>query len=99
MGSPPFTSRASVSRTQETQRSASILGRAVSSSIPTDFQPSSTMGVLGSCPLMNFQAWTGLTMGCPYDAVGMQRALDSAMGLPSKLTNALRMLVFLMPAD
>ena len=23
-------------------------------------------------------------MGCPYDAVGMQRALDSAIGLPSR---------------
>src|SRR5512135_3327677 len=99
MGSPPFTSRTSVSRTQETQRSVSMLGKAVSSNIPIDFQPSSHMGVLGSCPLMNFQAWTGLTMGCPYDAVGMQRALDSAIGLPSKSTSVLWMLVFLIPAD
>ena len=38
-------------------------------------------------------------MGCPYDAVGMQRALDSAIGLPSRSTSALWMLVFLMPAD
>src|SRR5687767_15013940 len=32
-------------------------------------------------------------------AVGMQRALDSAIGLPSRSTSALRMLVFLMPAE
>ena len=38
-------------------------------------------------------------MGCPYAAVGMQRALDSAIGLPSRSTSALWMLVFLMPAD
>ncbi len=38
-------------------------------------------------------------MGCPYDAVGMQRALDSAIGLPSRPTSASWMLVFLMPAD
>ena len=34
-----------------------------------------------------------------YDAVGMQRALDSAIGLPSRSTSALWMLVFLMPAE
>ena len=38
-------------------------------------------------------------MGCPYAAVGMQRALDSAIGLPRRSTSALWMLVFLMPAD
>lgn len=38
-------------------------------------------------------------MGCPYEAVGMQRALDSAIGLPNRSTSALWMLVFLMPAD
>ena len=38
-------------------------------------------------------------LGCPYVAVGMQRALDSAIGLPSRPTSALWMLVFLMPAD
>jgi hypothetical protein len=38
-------------------------------------------------------------MGCPYAAVGMQRALDSAIGLPKRSTSALWMLVFLMPAD
>ena len=43
--SPPFTSRTSVSRTQGTQRSSSMLGSAVSSSTPKDFQPSSHMGM------------------------------------------------------
>ena len=38
-------------------------------------------------------------MGCPYIAVGMQRALDSAIGLPSRSTSASWMLGFLMPAD
>jgi len=38
-------------------------------------------------------------MGCPYDAVGIQRALESAIGLPSRSTSALWMLVFLIPAD
>ena len=27
-------------------------------------------------------------MGCPYAAVGMQRALDSAIGLPRRSTSA-----------
>src|SRR5580765_2120256 len=44
--SPPFTSRTSVSLTQGTQRSSSMLGSAVSSSTPKDFQPSSVMGQL-----------------------------------------------------
>jgi hypothetical protein len=38
-------------------------------------------------------------MGCPYVAVGMQRALASAIGLPRSSTSASWMLVFLMPAD
>ena len=38
-------------------------------------------------------------MGCPYNAVGMQRASDSAIGLPSSSTIALWMLAFLMPAE
>jgi len=38
-------------------------------------------------------------MGCPYMAVGMQRALDAAIGLPRSSTSASWMLVFLMPAD
>jgi hypothetical protein len=41
----------------------------------------------------------GPTQGCPYIAVGMQRALDSLIGLPSRSTSASWMLAFLMPAD
>src|SRR3954454_22311858 len=97
--SPPFTSRASVSWTTGTQSSSSMLGSAVSSSTPMDFQPNSIIGQRGSCPLMKFHALGGPAMGCPYDAVGMQRALDSAIGLPRSSTSASWMLGFLMPAD
>src|ERR687895_2827346 len=76
-----------------------MLGSAVSSSTPNDFQPNSHMGVLGSCPLMNRHAAPGPAMGCAYAAVGMQRALDSAIGLPRRSTSASWMLAFLMPAD
>ena len=38
-------------------------------------------------------------MGCPYIAVGIQRALHSAIGLPSSSTSAWWMLVFLTPAE
>src|SRR3954447_2636513 len=77
-----------------------MLGSAVSSSTPKDFQPSSHIGQLGSCPLMNCHAFSpGPTQGCPYIAVGMQRALDSLIGLPSRPTSASGMLAFLMPAE
>src|SRR3954447_22511069 len=97
--SPPFTSRTSVSWTRGTQSSSSMLGSAVSSSTPMDFQPNSIIGQRGSCPLMKFHALGGPAMGCPYDAVGMQRALDSLIGLSSRSTSASWMLAFLMPAD
>jgi hypothetical protein len=55
---------------------------------------------LSEFPLMNRQAPTpGPTMGCPYCAVGMHRALESAIGLPRRSTNARWMLAFLTPAD
>src|SRR5215469_8410981 len=77
-----------------------MLGSAVSSSTPTDFHPSSHMGFSGSRPLMKFHARVpGPTQGCPYIAVGMHRAVESAIGLPSSSTSALWMLVFLMPAE
>src|SRR5919106_4405954 len=77
-----------------------MLGSAVSSSTPNDFHPNSHMGQRGSRPLMNSHAFTpGPTQGCPYIAVGMQRALDSLIGLPSRSTSASWMLAFLMPAD
>src|SRR5580700_6483005 len=94
--SPPFTSRASVSWTRGTQRSSSMLGSAVSSSTPNDFQPNSHMGVVAR-PVMNRQAEPGPPMG--YVAVGMQRALDAAIGLSSRSTSAAWMLVFLIPAE
>src|SRR5215204_5146759 len=74
-----------------------MLGSAVSSSTPNDFQPNSHMGVLGSCPLMNLHASSGCPKACV--AVGMQRAVDSATGLPSRSISAPWMLAFLMPAD
>src|SRR3954468_18522686 len=75
-----------------------MLGSAVSSSSPKDFQPSSHKGVEAR-PLTNRHAPAGPAMGCAYAAVGMQRALHSAVGLPSSRTSASWMLVFLMPAD
>src|SRR3954467_14374113 len=75
--SPPLTSRTSASRTHGTQRSLSILGRAVSSNSPTDFQPSSTMGC-AELPLMKRHGPPGLPVGLPYPAVGIHRAFDSA---------------------
>src|SRR3954466_14519902 len=37
--------------------------------------------------------------GVPYEAVGMHRALESAIGLPSNPTSACSMLVLLMPPE
>ena len=52
MTSPPHTSRASASWTRGIQYSSLMLGSAVSSSTPNDFQPNSHMG-LAVDPLMN----------------------------------------------
>jgi hypothetical protein len=41
----------------------------------------------------------GPTFGCPYAGVGLQRALDPAIGFPKRSTNALWMLAFLTPPD
>ena len=77
-----------------------MLGSAVSSRTPTDLHPSATMGVLGSWPAMNSQAFTpGPRCGCPYLAVGMHSALDSSIGLPRRSSSAVRMLAFLTPAE
>jgi hypothetical protein len=38
-------------------------------------------------------------MGCPYNAVGTQRASDSAIGLPSSSSSASWMVAFLIPAE
>ena len=45
-GSPPQTSRASVSWTDGTQHSSSMLGSTESSSTPKDFQPNPAKGLL-----------------------------------------------------
>jgi len=42
---------------------------------------------------------SALVRGWPYAAVGTTRAVDSAIGLPSRSMSASWMLVFLMPAD
>src|SRR6266545_2344304 len=81
-----------------TQRSSSMLGSAVSYSTPNDFQPNSHMGQRGSRPLMNRHAWSAPS-GMAYTAVGMHRAVDSAIGLPNRSTSASWMLAFLMPAE
>src|SRR4051812_6954108 len=98
VASPPSTSRTSASRTHGTQRSSPMLGNAVSSSTPTDFQPRSHMAP-GLRPAMKRQAEAGVHMGWPYSAVGMQRALESAIGLPNRPTKASRMLGFVTPPD
>jgi hypothetical protein len=74
-----------------------MLGSAVSSSTPKDFQPNSHKGVEAD-PQISRQAMPA-PPGMAYTAVGMQRALDSAIGLPSRSTSASWMLVFLMPAE
>ncbi len=63
-----------------------MLGSAVSSSTPNDFQSNSHKGVV-SRPVISRQAMPA-PPGMAYTAVGMQRALDSAIGLPSRSTSA-----------
>src|SRR5689334_14913842 len=76
-----------------------MLGRAVSSMTPTDFQPSSTIGLV-DVPLMNCHVLSpGPTLGWPYIAVGMHSALDSSMGFPRSFTSASRMLGLVTPPD
>src|SRR5437773_9883838 len=48
---------------------------------------------------MKRHAPPGLPAGCPYPAVGIHRASESAIGLPTRSTSASWMLGFLMPAD
>src|SRR6185436_3777416 len=48
---------------------------------------------------MKRQAEAGVHQGWPYSAVGMHRALESSIGLPSRSTRASRMLVFVTPPD
>ena len=67
-------------------------GSAVSSSTPTDFQPRSDMGVIPSGD--ETPGCAGTAHRVPVQAVGMQSALPSSIGLPSSSTSASRMLVF-----
>src|SRR5262245_50918918 len=79
-----------------------MLGSAVNSRTPSDFQPSSHIGILGDWPAMNRQIPEQSMRGLytdPYIPVGMQRALDSLICLPSRSTSASWMLGFLTPAD
>src|SRR5262247_2526340 len=99
VASPPSTSRTSASRTHGIQRFLSMVGSAVSSRTPTDFQPRAHMEALGSWLAMNSNAEAGVHIGWPHCAVGMHRALDSAIGLPSSSTNASRILGFVTPPD
>src|SRR5260221_6759663 len=80
-----------------TQCSSLMLGSAVSSSTPKDFQPNPHKGVVAR-PLISRKA-AAAPPGMAYAAVGMQRALDSAIGLPSRSTRALPMLSLEMPPD
>jgi hypothetical protein len=64
-----------------------MLGSAVSSSTPNDFQPNSHKGVEADAQISR-QAMPA-PPGMAYAAVGMHRALDSAIGLPSRSTSAL----------
>ena len=88
-----------MSRSQPCQRLRSMLGKAVSSSTPSDFHSSSHIGHRGSRPLMNRHVPAGLPCGCPYSAVGMQSAFAWAMGLPRRSMSAARMLAFSRPID
>ena len=55
------------------------------------------MGV-GVCPAICRHGITAV-LGMPYIAVGMHKAVDSAMGLPSKSASASRMLWLLTPPE
>jgi hypothetical protein len=98
VASPPSTSRASASWTHGTQRFSAMPESAVSSRTPIDFQPRSHMGD-GDRPAMKRQAEAGVHMEWPHSAVGIQRALEPAIGLPNRSISASRMLVFVTPRD
>jgi hypothetical protein len=96
--SPPFTSRTAAARTQGTQRSSPMVGSAVSSRRPTDVQPRPLIWCGGS-PTTKPRTEAGPHTEWPHCAVGMQSALDSAIGLPSRSTSAVWMLGFVTPPD
>src|SRR5205814_1926925 len=74
-----------------------MLGSAVSSSTPNDLQPKVHIGP-PTDPVMKRYTYEGPPgKGCT--PVGIQRALDSAIGLPRRSTNALLMLALVMPLE
>src|SRR5437867_3384937 len=74
-----------------------MLGSAVSSNTPSDFQPKPHIGP-PTDPVMKRYTYEGPpAKGCT--PVGMQRALDSAIGLPRRSTKALAMLTLVMPLE
>src|SRR5438128_572164 len=75
-----------------------MLGSAVSSKRPTDFQPRSLMGA-GDFPETKRQADAGVHMGWPYSAVGMHKALHSPKGFPRRASSAQRMVAFETPPE
>src|SRR4051794_41874620 len=83
--SPPFTSSTSASRTQVTQRSSSMLGSAVSSSTPKDFQPSSHIGVV-ACPAINRPSSPRPPLGFPLPPHGFHPGSFPVSRLPPPLT-------------
>jgi hypothetical protein len=76
-----------------------MLGNAVSSRTPSDFHSMEVMPPQGGTPLMKPRTETGPQIGWPHCAVGMQRAVESAIGLPSSSTSASRMLGFVTPPE
>ena len=53
----------------------------------------------GGMPLTKPRTEAGPHIGWPHCAVGMQRAVESVIGLPNRSTSALRMLEFVIPPD
>jgi hypothetical protein len=80
-----------------TQRSCLMLGSAVSSSNPNDFQPNSQKGSPND-PQITLRAISA-PPAMAYIAVGTKRALAASIGLPRRSTSALWMLVLLIPAE
>src|SRR5215472_15120097 len=74
-----------------------MLGNTESSSTPKDFQPNPAKGLLLR-PQTAAHARSA-PPGNGYIAVGMTRALDSSIGLPSRPTSASWMVVFAMPDE
>ena len=92
VASPPSTSSTSAALTHGIQRSGPIVGSVDSSRRPSDFHSIDVRLPHGAAPLTKPRAETGPQFGWPHCAVGMQRAVESEIGLPSRSTRASRML-------